>query len=272
MDKVFKISMFGLAPNEQNTLGSIFKLAASRNRQYTIVPPSERSTAEIILVDMDDTQALNEWRSFSVHHSKIPVVKVTKTAPTEAGNEIYLRRPLTLKRVLETLDKVTIDIHKYVPELVVGGEEVLNEEAHAALSDAAKFAEKASLTGIKALVVDDALSVRKAMEIQLKLFGMAIDFAETGEEALEYIQKHTYDIIFLDLMLPGIDGYQVCKKIKSHKTSKSTPVIMLTGKGSRFDKLKGTMAGANEYLTKPVEQDRLKEVINKYLPNITPHP
>ncbi|RKZ42922.1 MAG: hypothetical protein DRQ49_00350 [Gammaproteobacteria bacterium] len=270
-NKVFQITLFGLATNEQNTLGSIFKLAASRNRQYAIVNPSERTTAEIVLVDIDDANALNQWRSFSVHNSQIPVVKVTKTAPDESRHEIYLRRPLTLKRVLETLDKVTIDKINFVPELVVGGEEVRNEEAHAALSDAAKFAEKASPTGIKALVIDDALSVRKAMEIQLKFFGMAIDFAETGEEALEYIQNHTYDIIFLDLMLPGIDGYQVCKKIRTHKTSKSTPVIMLTGKGSRFDKLKGTMAGANEYLTKPVEQEQLKEVIKKHLPNSTPH-
>jgi twitching motility two-component system response regulator PilG len=269
MDKIFKIGLFGLVSNEQKTLGSIFKLAASRSRQYSVVISTERHSADIVLVDIDDANSLNEWRSFSVHHSQIPVVKVTKTAPDKVGeNEIYLRRPLTLKRVLETLDKVTIEVHKYVPELVVGGEEVLGEEAHAVLSDAAKSAGKVSLTGIKALVVDDALSVRKSMEIQLGLFGMEIDFAETGEEAVEYIQKNSYDIIFLDLMLPGIDGYKVCKEIKSNKPSKNTPVIMLTGKGSRFDKLKGAMAGANEYLTKPVEQAQLKEVINKYLPNI----
>ncbi len=269
MDKIFKIGLFGLAPNEQKTLGSIFKLAASRSRQYSVVTSTERQSADIVLVDIDDTNSLNEWRSFSVHHSKIPVVKVTKTATEKVSeNEIYLRRPLTLKRVLETLDKVTIEVHKYVPELVVGGEEVLGEEAHAVLSDASDIAEKVLPTGIKALVVDDALSVRKSMEIQLGLFGMEIDFAETGEEAIEYIQKNVYDIIFLDLMLPGIDGYKVCKEIKSNKPSKNTPVIMLTGKGSRFDKLKGTMAGANEYLTKPVEQAQLKEVINKYLPNV----
>jgi len=102
------------------------------------------------------------------------------------------------------------------------------------------------------------------MEIHLGVLGVDIDFAETGEEALEYIQKTVYDIIFLDLMLPGIDGYKVCKEIKSHKLSKNTPVIMLTGKGSRFDKIKGTMAGANLFLTKPVEQEKLKEVIKQY--------
>jgi twitching motility two-component system response regulator PilG len=268
MDKVFKVGVFGLATNEQNTLGSIFKLAASRSRQYTVVGSNDRASAEILLVDADDPNAMNEWRSFNVHHSQIPTIKVTKTVPAESATEIYLRRPLTLKRVLETLDKVTIEAHKYVPELVVGGDEVLDEEASAALRGAAESAQQASRSGVKSLVVDDSLPVRKSMEIQLGLFGMEIDFAETGEEALEYIQKNVYDIIFLDLMLPGIDGYKVCKEIKSHKMSKSTPVVMLTGKGSRFDKLRGTMAGANVYLTKPVEAEKLKEVIKQFLPTV----
>ncbi|OQW95748.1 MAG: hypothetical protein BWK79_01350 [Beggiatoa sp. IS2] len=137
------------------------------------------------------------------------------------------------------------------------------------LQDAAHSAQQASRSGVRALVVDDALPVRKSMEIQLGLFGMEIDFAETGEEALKYAQKQVYDIIFLDLMLPGIDGYKVCKLIKSDKMSKNTPVVMLTGKGSRFDKLRGTMAGASVYLTKPVEPEKLKEVIHQFLPKTT---
>jgi len=270
MDKVFKVGVFGLASNEQNTLGSIFKLAASRSRQYVMVSSAERAAAEIVLVDVDDNNAVNEWKSFTVHNNSIPVIKVAKVVPADASpTEVYLRRPLTLKRVLETLDKVTIEVHKYVPELVVGGEDVLDEAANAALLDAAQSAQQVTRTGTKVLVVDDSLPVRKSMEIQLGLYGMDIDFAETGEEALDYVKKpdNLYDIIFLDLMLPGIDGYKVCKEIKSHKASKNTPVVMLTGKGSRFDKLRGTMAGASVYLTKPVEQEKLKEVIRQFLPN-----
>jgi twitching motility two-component system response regulator PilG len=271
MDKVFKVGIFGLASNEQNTLGSIFKLAASRSRQYELVTADQRSSAEIILVDADDANAMNEWRSFSVHHSSIPIVKVTKAAAVDADGEVHLRRPLTLKRVLEVLDKVTIEAHKYVPELVVGGEEVLDDAASAALQDAVQSAKGALKSSARALVVDDSLPVRKSMEIQLGLYGLNIDFAETGEEALEYVKKpnNVYDIIFLDLMLPGIDGYKVCKEIKSNKVSKNTPVVMLTGKGSRFDKLRGTMAGASVYLTKPVEQEKLKEVIKQFLPDAT---
>ena len=264
-DKVFKVAFFGLARNEQTTLASIFKLAASRNRKYALA--AEKEKADILLVDADDPKAVEAWKSFSVHNTKIPAVKVTKAVGESA--EPIIRRPLTLKRVLETLDKVTIEVLKYVPELVVGGEGEMDADTAKALDEARQSAQQAAKTGIKALVIDDSSAVRKSMDIQLSLMGMQIDFAESGEEALEQTQKTTdYDIIFLDIMMPGIDGYKVCKHLRSTKEFKQTPIIMLTGKGSRFDKLKGTMAGASLYLTKPVEQEQLHEVIKKFLPQV----
>jgi len=266
-ERIFKIGVFGLKSNEQNTLGSIFKLAAARPRKYTLVAHADRAMADIVLVDIDDTNAENEWRNFSVHSGNIPIVKVTKSLPQVTAHDVYLRRPLTLKRVLETLDDVTIKVHKFVPEIPIDDNTMLLAGDDAGTIDlVTQGVQTTEASGIKALVVDDSLPVRKAMELQLGLYGMALDFAETGEEALEYIQENVYDIIFLDVMLPGVDGLKVCKQIKSHKFSKKTPVVMLTGKDSRIDKIKGTMAGANEYLTKPVQQEQLKEVIKQFLP------
>ena len=267
-DKIFKVGIFGLTANEKKTLASIFKLAASRPRKYMLLTPAERDTAEIILIDIDDSDARSDLKSFSVHHSMIPIVKVTKTAPEDTGNDVYLRRPLTLKRVLDILDQVTIKALKFLPELSIDDQTMLGEDEVAILNDARNVALGTSKSGIKVLVVDDALSVRKHMEVQLGLYGMDIDFAETGEDALDYIQENVYDIIFLDVMLPGVDGLKVCKEIKAHKLSKNTPVVMLTGKGGGLDKIKGKMAGANEYLTKPVQQDGLKDVFKQFLPQI----
>jgi twitching motility two-component system response regulator PilG len=263
MGKVFKVGVFGLTSNEKNTLGSIFKLASSRSRQYTMVGNEE---ADIVLVDFEEGSSKSQWRSFSVHR-KLPAIKVSKKPPAEkSANEYYLRRPLILKRVLEALDEVTIKELRYLPELEVGGEGMLDDEASAAIQKA-NMGGSGGLSGIKALVVDDALPVRKAMEIQLRLYSMDMDFAETGEEAVELIQNNVYNIIFLDVMLPGIDGFEVCRKIKANKTSKNTPVVMLTGKDGKMAQIKGKMAGSDEYLTKPVDQEQLKEVIKQYLPN-----
>ncbi len=269
MDKVFKVTLFGLAPNEHNTLGSIFKLAASRNRKYAVVGEAERGSAEIAIVDADDPKAIEAWKAFSVHSAKIPFVRVTKATTPAPPDAFIIRRPMTLKRVLDVLDEVTIKVFNFVPENKVGGEGELDEESKKALDTALKSVESKAKTGIKALVVDDSEMVRKSMGLQLGLFGLQIDYAEDGESALEMTKKTTdYDIVFLDIMMPGIDGYKVCKTLRADKYFKNTPIIMLTGKDSRFDKLKGTMAGASLYLTKPVEKSLLDEVIQKFLPQL----
>ena len=78
--------------------------------------------------------------------------------------------------------------------------------------------------------------------------------------------KH-YDIIFLDVVLPGMDGYQVCKNIKRNPVIKHTPVVMLTSKSSPFDKVRGSMAGCNAYLTKPVDYDKFHHVLDQFMLN-----
>ena len=117
------------------------------------------------------------------------------------------------------------------------------------------------------LVVDDNATVRKFMEAKLAPFGFSTDFAETGEEAVGLTGTKEYTCVFLDVVLPGIDGYQVCKLIKSNKQAvKRTAVVMLTSRSSPFDKLRGSLAGCDEYLTKPVDENHLLEVVAKFLP------
>jgi len=117
------------------------------------------------------------------------------------------------------------------------------------------------------LVVDDNATVRNFMQAKLAPFGFTTDFAETGEEAVGLTGTKEYTCVFLDVVLPGIDGYQVCKLIKSNKHAvRRTAVVMLTSRSSPFDKLRGSLAGCDEYLTKPVDENHLLEVVAKFLP------
>jgi len=102
------------------------------------------------------------------------------------------------------------------------------------------------------------------MEVRLLKEGYAVDFAETGEEALLKTRSRTYDLIFLDVMLPGISGYDVSRQMKKD-IRVTAPVVMLTGKTSRVDKLRGTLASADAYLTKPLAIDSLNETLKRYL-------
>jgi twitching motility two-component system response regulator PilG len=104
------------------------------------------------------------------------------------------------------------------------------------------------------------------MELTLAPMGVELDFTESGETAIAMTRLKRYDIVFLDIMLPGIDGYRVCKAIKADKRTRSTPVVMLTSKDGAIDKVRGIMAGTNVYLTKPLERHQLIHAIDKCLP------
>lgn len=123
---------------------------------------------------------------------------------------------------------------------------------------------------LRALVVDDSMTLRRLMDLTLRPIGIELDFADNGEAAVAMTRAKLYDIIFLDVLLPGIDGYRVCKTIKGDKRTKDTPVIMLTSMNSAFDKVRGIMAGTNVYLTKPLDRNQLLQAIDKCLPQSRP--
>ena len=117
-------------------------------------------------------------------------------------------------------------------------------------------------TGYRALVVDDSPAIQKSLEINLatlEQIGM-IDFADSGEMALEKAQALQYDLIFLDVMMPGIDGYETCTQLRKKPEYKKTPIIMVSGKTSPLDEVKGVMAGCTTYLTKPVQQEAFQKL------------
>ncbi|MBU0655106.1 MAG: response regulator [Gammaproteobacteria bacterium] len=114
-----------------------------------------------------------------------------------------------------------------------------------------------------ALVVDDSAAIRKQLEIELRNAQIKADFAETGEEALEKSAQKQYDIIFLDIIMPGIDGYEVCRQMRARKSMKKTPIIMLSGKTSPLDEVQGVIAGASTYLTKPVKHEQFQQTLKR---------
>jgi CheY-like chemotaxis protein len=116
----------------------------------------------------------------------------------------------------------------------------------------------------RVLAVDDSPLMRTFLQNKLQPYGINPEFAASGEEALFKISKQHYDLIFLDVMLPGMDGYDVCKMIKKNKDNNLMKVVMLTSKDKTFDKIRGTMAGCDGYLTKPVDELKLRAIIERH--------
>lgn len=122
------------------------------------------------------------------------------------------------------------------------------------------------LDGLKVMVIDDSKTIRRTAEMLLKKEGCEVITAVDGFEALAKITDQQPEIIFVDIMMPRLDGYQTCALIKSNRMFRSTPVIMLSSKDGIFDKAKGRIVGAEQYLTKPFTRDELLGAIRRYAP------
>ena len=127
------------------------------------------------------------------------------------------------------------------------------------------MSETANLTGVKVMVIDDSNTIRRSAEIFLLQAGCTVILAEDGFDALAKIADHQPDLVFVDIMMPRLDGYQTCALIKHNQMFKSTPVIMLSSKDGIFDKARGRIVGAEQYLTKPFTREELLGAIRKHV-------
>lgn len=115
--------------------------------------------------------------------------------------------------------------------------------------------------GVKVMVIDDSNTIRRSAEIFLAQAGYQVLLAEDGFDALAKIADHHPDVIFVDIMMPRLDGYQTCALIKKNPRFAATPVVMLSSKDGLFDRARGRMVGSNEYLTKPFTKDSLIKAV-----------
>jgi twitching motility two-component system response regulator PilG len=122
-----------------------------------------------------------------------------------------------------------------------------------------------SLSGLKILVVDDSKTIRRTAETLLTKEGCQVFTAIDGFDALSKIADHQPDLIFVDIMMPRLDGYETCSLIKHNKTFRQTPVIMLSSKDGLFDRARGRIVGSEQYLTKPFTKDELLGAISNQI-------
>ena len=122
----------------------------------------------------------------------------------------------------------------------------------------------AESTTKKVLVIDDSKTIRRSAEIFLKQGGYEVVLAEDGFDALSKVNVHDPDVIFCDILMPRLDGYQTCAIIKRNPRFTNTPVIMLSSKDGLFDKARGRMVGSQDYLTKPFTKDQLLQAVAQY--------
>ena len=265
----YVLEMRGFSDAEKSMLQSTFRLTSRREMCYD-EPSDVDVRADIYLINGDNLEALEELanpeRNTPNQHS--PAVIVGRTAVESSW--AFIPKPIHWMRLFEMLDEAMQQALRERSRRVASGELAWNSAELRRSSDQKameKNMEEPATVTESVLVVDDSATVRAFMRIKLEPFQFDVDFAGTGEQAVEMANQKNYTCIFLDIMMPGIDGYEVCKRIKGNNDTKKTAVVMLTSKSSMIDKFRGTWSGCDAYLSKPVSEDELLATIAKFLPS-----
>ena len=138
----------------------------------------------------------------------------------------------------------------------------------AAIDIEERLADSKNLTGVRVMVIDDSNTIRRSAEIFLMQAGCQVILADNGFDALAKIADHQPDLVFVDIMMPRLDGYQTCALIKKNAKFKSTPVIMLSSKDGLFDRARGRMVGSDQYLTKPFTKESLLKAVAAHVKRV----
>jgi twitching motility two-component system response regulator PilG len=270
--KTFVVGALGLKDKDLVMLERILSVAKMRRRGYELVRlevdnPESFLGIDFVLINTCDMAMVRAWRQISRKIGALGERRVIKmvspAAMTSSGYSLHT--PINPSRVLKTFDAYTIRELDYFPEFEIGAETQHDNSmvkagikllhSRTGLTDASQ--------ALKVLVVDDSLPVRRQLEIEFGLMDAEVVSVASGEEALVLIQEQVFDVIFLDIVMEGMDGYSVCKKIRASANNKKTPVTLLTSRSSSFDKLKGTLAGCDAYLTKPINHNDFIGVIDR---------
>ncbi len=251
------VGTLGLPEQELRLVKNMLKLTAARAQGgYDFSDNAALADCDVVIVNADDAAAMASWQAL-VSKGGAPLPVMVASAALASPVENYFQRPFSPIKVLALLDRLAVEIQVKKPD-----HQIFAGKRHAAHADSS--ASPAGSQIRRALVVDDSPTVRKQLELELQASNIYVDSAETGEDGLDLLEQNSYDIIFLDVVLPGADGYQVCKNIKKNPAAKQTPVVMLTSKSSPFDRVRGSLAGCDTYLTKPVDYKKFRQVLEEY--------
>lgn len=264
---VVRVSPLGMTAYELNLLKSVCRLSqhAGRRIGHQVVEPGQE--ADIFVVATDDPSSVAEWRARDPQ-ALMPFV-AAGSLPADMANGVQSPRPLFASRLLAAMDTCAsrlLRLQSADAEPKQGAERVSRPHPSTTVPSRPTLPPR---RGRSILIVDDSAVAR--MQIGQLLQGMKLEAhsVASGEEALSAVDNFHFDLILLDVMLPGTDGYQVCRAIKKNSRTKNISVIMLTGKTSQFDRIRGKLSGCDTYLTKPVNRADFTAVMEKYLSKLS---
>jgi len=235
------LCFFGLSAKDQAVFERVIEFVAKKGKKFHQCSAKE---ADLFIVN-DKVEAIK-----AAQQQQQSQIIITVSNSNHCSIGIYnIKRPLLITRVMRAMDKGSqlcgkLTTYQSKPKPTPQKTTTKRGDFHA-------------------LVVDDSAAIRKQLELELRDTPISADYAVCGKDALEKINNNQYDLIFLDIIMPDIYGYEVCRQLRKKPNYKRTPVIMLSGKTEPLDEVEGIIAGATTYLLKPVKHKDFQKTLNR---------
>lgn len=239
---------------------------------WPVLPRPIKLTAILGLLDaLVDMEVTTQKAPAAADIRVLPAAVPLKPRMTDVFANITSKVESTVAPVVvrdpATTASLMVPVSKQVSEARAANNSISNvEQIISSKMEARSATSDASDVIGRVLIVDDSDIALKYMQNRLRHFGYGCELVHSGEEALAMVGTHSYQFVFLDVMMAGLDGYQTCKAIKNNKARRGPApvVVMLTSRGGTIDKIRGSMAGCDAYLTKPLNDNRLGAVLAKF--------
>lgn len=254
MSVTYNVGVVGFSEKDIEKIDKILQSSQSKNRSYILAGISNINDIDVLIADIDAVTSKAQCDALLLKKPTIHIITASKKDKGETDN--HIRGLLLATRVIRLLDNLQMS-EKSTDGVVDGIADDVEIEVVTETDEAA----------LNILIVDDSKMMQKTLELELNKSNIKMKkwFADDGEVALALIEETHFDFIFLDVMMPGIDGYETCSRIRKNKSMKKTPVIMLSAKTSPMDEVKGVMAGCTTYLTKPIDSNEFQRMLDRIM-------
>jgi two-component system, cell cycle response regulator len=275
MNTDLHIALCGLSARDERMVQIVLTRATgvASNRRCVIVDPASAIRIGLVIVDMQSPFSLEELQQLRSRHPGVLPIFISDDGVAGTGKFKLSRRSL-LVELLRVVDAAALAVadpvanRQRIAQSVMDGVVTRKREPSALIEG--ENSEQASnqvkkFLPLTALVVDDSAAVRAQMESALQRVGVSCVLAQDAAQALAQTGHRPFDLIFLDVVMPGKDGYQLCREIRQNPYTRSTPVLMLTSRSSPFDRARGALAGCTSYLIKPIDSKTFYQTVDKVL-------
>lgn len=265
----FLVALCDLQPKDARLLEIVLTRAPNRRFEFEIVRSSQAQRADIAIIDADSEASIAAVNGLRSSSNDLVEVYVSDTGQKGDSRYQIARSSLVLHcfRLLENIAATRMQGNLAAPPAVAAAP----APAPVPVNDKPREPTRASETighgsiPLRALVVDDSPTIRTQLVAALQRCGLDVISAEDGESALARAQSVVFDLILLDVVMPGLNGYELCRAIRALPSGRHLPVVMLTSRSSPFDRARGALAGCDTYLVKPVSLKDFYTVVDKSL-------